>query len=315
MLLLVTNSADLTADWLVAELQARDARFVRFNTEEYPAGVPLEWSRDRAALYLDGQLVLADQVGVVWWRRPVAAAIEAGRSPAEAEWAVGEAMAALEGFWTAVAGRWVNRPLDNLAADCKPEQLRRAARLGFAVPDTMITNRASALRGFAERHQRIICKALREGHVPTPEGPRHFYTSSLTRDQLEDLSDFGPEPYQFQALVDKAYDVRVTVIGDAAYACRIDSQGDPQAAVDWRRADVERLPHHVHRLPSELTRRCVRLAHSYGLRFAAVDLAGLPDGSYAFFELNPNGQWAWVEQLTGLPLRARLADELLTGAA
>jgi hypothetical protein len=35
------------------------------------------------------------------------------------------------------------------------------------------------------------------------------------------------------------------------------------------------------------------------------------NGGYTFFELNPNGQWAWVERLTGLPLAARLADELL----
>lgn len=52
------------------------------------------------------------------------------------------------------------------------------------------------------------------------------------------------------------------------------------------------------------------MTHSYGLRFAAIDLARRTDGGYTFFELNPNGQWAWVEQMTGLPLRAALANEL-----
>jgi hypothetical protein len=41
-----------------------------------------------------------------------------------------------------------------------------------------------------------------------------------------------------------------------------------------------------------------------------VDLARRPDGSYTFFELNPNGQWAWIEQRTSVPLRAHLADLL-----
>jgi hypothetical protein len=44
-------------------------------------------------------------------------------------------------------------------------------------------------------------------------------------------------------------------------------------------------------------------------------LARRPDGGYTFFELNPNGQWAWVEQLTGLPIAAALAEELLAHAA
>jgi hypothetical protein len=30
-----------------------------------------------------------------------------------------------------------------------------------------------------------------------------------------------------------------------------------------------------------------------------------------FLENNPSGQWVWIEQLTDLPLRARLADLLL----
>jgi len=52
------------------------------------------------------------------------------------------------------------------------------------------------------------------------------------------------------------------------------------------------------------------MTRDYGLEFSAIDLARHIDGTYVFFELNPNGQWAWVEQLTGLPLRYRLADLL-----
>jgi hypothetical protein len=50
------------------------------------------------------------------------------------------------------------------------------------------------------------------------------------------------------------------------------------------------------------------------LAFAAIDLARRPDGGYTFFELNPNGQWAWLEQRTGIPLRSRLADLLQGGS-
>ena len=82
--------------------------------------------------------------------------------------------------------------------------------------------------------------------------------------------------------------------------------------MDWRLGDVAEMAHTVESLPSEVAARCVELTCSYGLRFSAIDLARRPDGAYVFFELNANGQWAWVEKRCGLPLAAHLAGELLS---
>jgi hypothetical protein len=40
-----------------------------------------------------------------------------------------------------------------------------------------------------------------------------------------------------------------------------------------------------------------------------------PDGEYVFLELNPNGQWLWLEHELGLPLVATMADLLMTDHA
>jgi hypothetical protein len=37
-----------------------------------------------------------------------------------------------------------------------------------------------------------------------------------------------------------------------------------------------------------------------------------PDGEFVFLELNPNGQWLWLEEELGLPLVASMADLLTT---
>ena len=44
-----------------------------------------------------------------------------------------------------------------------------------------------------------------------------------------------------------------------------------------------------------------------GLRYGAVDLRRTPDGRYVFFEVNPAGQWLFVEERTGLPITERVA--------
>lgn len=313
LLLLVTNREDVTTDWLVLELRRRGAPFVRFNTEDYPTRVQLRWTPSQASLVIDGREIAANAVTGVWWRRALPPQLDADMSETEAQWASGEALVALSGFWRSVEARWINPPANNIEADCKPEQLRRAAHLGFDVPPTLVTNDIEAARAFIARHGRVVCKSLHDARVPRGDGEHHglFYTSLVTLDDLSPRSGFGAEPYLLQALVNKSCDVRVTVIGEHAYACRIDSQGWSEAKIDWRLGDAARMAHAVDQLENDVTDRCIALTRSYGLRFSAIDLARRTDGGCSFFELNANGQWAWVEQLTGLPLASCLADELL----
>ena len=308
--MLVTNRDDLTADWLVLELEARGAPFVRLNTEDYPTRAALTWTLEGATLSGPAGDIGGAEIDAVWWRRPLAPHMPAQLPEPEARWAASEAAAALDGFWRTIGGRWVNRPASNAQAGNKLEQLARAQRIGFDVPPTLVTNDPDAAREFAAVQAEVVCKALHEGAVPHDGGLGAFRTSRVSGGELAAI---GPEPCLIQTLVPKRYDVRVTVIGDASWSCSIDSQAEPEARVDWRVPPTADLRHTVEDLPADIARRCVDLTHSYGLRYAAIDLARRPDGGFTFFELNPNGQWAWVEQRTELPLRARLADELLGG--
>lgn len=311
MVVLVTHREDLTADWLVAELRRRNTTsFLRLNTEDYPTRIALSFTLTEARLRVGARDVHADEVEAVWWRRPLGPQLPES-PPLEATWAADEAQTAIEGFWRAVDGHWVNSPLANASADCKPEQLRRATALGFDVPEFVITNDVATAQSFGATHGQVVCKALRDGNVPEGEIRGAFHTELVRSDDMTAFGDYSAEPYLFQAFVPKKYDIRVTVIGDEAFACRIASQDDPAGVVDWRKGDITAMEHTAYALPAAITALCVQLTQSYNLRFAAIDLCRRVDGGYTFFELNPNGQWAWIEQLTGLPLSAALADELI----
>ena len=54
----------------------------------------------------------------------------------------------------------------------------------------------------------------------------------------------------------------------------------------------------------------VALVDELNLRFGAIDLIRDVNGEYWFLECNPNGQWAWIENRTGLPISAAIVDEL-----
>lgn len=310
MVLLVTNSEDVTADSVVLELRKRNLPVFRFDTDDYPRRVELEWTPESATLHVDdiGNCTAAD-VTAVWWRRPVAPSFDAEWPQAERDWAAGEAEVALDGFYRAIDAKWVNDRWANARADYKPFQLQVARRLGFDVPATLVTNSRDRAAEFVDVQAGAVCKPLLDGQVPLPSGERGLvFTSTVTPDMLD--GSFGPEPYLLQERVEKACDVRVTVVGDQIFACEIDSQLVPEGQIDWRRADVSDLVHRAVELPDELEAACVSLTRALDLRFSAIDLARRRDGGYSFFEINPNGQWAWVQQLTGLGICEALVDEL-----
>ena len=65
-------------------------------------------------------------------------------------------------------------------------------------------------------------------------------------------------------------------------------------------------------LPPEIETALKTMLTQYGLRFGAFDMIVTPDGEYVFLELNPNGQWLWIETITGAPMSRAIAD-LLAG--
>jgi hypothetical protein len=51
---------------------------------------------------------------------------------------------------------------------------------------------------------------------------------------------------------------------------------------------------------------------SLGLVFGALDfvVTDKADETHQFIEINPNGQWGWIENNTGQPISRALADAL-----
>ncbi|MBI2088726.1 MAG: hypothetical protein HYT78_08265 [Deltaproteobacteria bacterium] len=96
-------------------------------------------------------------------------------------------------------------------------------------------------------------------------------------------------------------------------AAEIHSQDHPQARHDWRAVDMEELPHFAHRLPRDIEEKCLKFSEYFGVAFSALDMILTPDGRYVFLENNPSGQFGWIEDLTGLPLTATLAEMLMAG--
>ena len=59
----------------------------------------------------------------------------------------------------------------------------------------------------------------------------------------------------------------------------------------------------------------LKLMRRLGLRYGAADVIRTPDGRYVFLEVNPAGEFAWIEAAAGLPISDAIADLLVSAAA
>lgn len=94
------------------------------------------------------------------------------------------------------------------------------------------------------------------------------------------------------------------------FACRLDSQADEAARIDWRMVTPDRIAHSMVTLDNKVEAALKAMMRRFGLRFGAFDLIVTPEGETVFVELNPNGQWYWIELTTGAPMASAMADLL-----
>lgn len=301
MFLILTGSDDATADYL--ETRFRDARLpsCRLNTDHLIGRWDVGYDRGAPWLAVPDLQLAAKDVSSVWFRRPTELTWTAGGDEAERRHIAGEWTAAIEGFLAHVPDRnWINHPANNARAAHKIEQLSRAQHFGLAVPETIVTRSPDMLRQFMkECRGDVVMKPLLSGYIERdqPESDTLIYTSRVRDEHLRDVDAVLPKcPTLFQKLVHKAIDVRVTVVDNDFHIVGLvarDASGEQR--LDIRRNNMADVQYEQLSIPEKVRVSLCQLIQSYHLRFAAADFAVTSDGSWTFFEINPNGQWAWQD--------------------
>jgi glutathione synthase/RimK-type ligase-like ATP-grasp enzyme len=126
------------------------------------------------------------------------------------------------------------------------------------------------------------------------------------------LESVALAPTILQPYVEKAFELRCVVIGENIFAAKMDTQADEKSRIDSRGGEPD---HEIFELPHAVEASLHRVMDSFGLNFASLDMIVTPDGDFVFLELNPNGQWLWLEYELGLPLVASMADLLTSETA
>jgi len=309
MILILSTPRDEHAQAVYGEILKLGGSARLLDLSDFPQRLGLimryEQGRHRYALGCGDMDFDMDGCGAAWWRRPQQPEVSVSiMRVSHRQFAANESSEALHGLWRALDVFWVNDPLRDQAAQRKPYQLRVAQDVGLEMPDTLITNCIGQVREFvaARGFDRVIYKAF----SATEEEWRE--TRLLKENELEMIENVKYAPVIFQEYVEAEVDLRVTIVGDKIFPAAIYSQ-ETSYKVDFR-IDMTCARVEVAQLPAETERQLHAFMGRLGLVFGAIDMRRTPNGRHVFLEINPAGQWLFVEQRTGQPISAALAQLL-----
>jgi glutathione synthase/RimK-type ligase-like ATP-grasp enzyme len=255
--------------------------------------------------------IYLEELTAIWYRRVRSSERPEDMDQGVYDFCLREARSALLGLILSKKVKTMSPPSSIWSAEHKVLQLTTARDVGLQIPETIVTNEPGQIvEAFKRFRGKMIIKPVRSGFVDYGTEQHAVFTSQVLEEHLQRVSDARWSPAIYQPLIPKQFDVRVTVVGSQFFIAEIDSQSDPDAAVDWRHTSNPRLPHRKAAIPGTVEKALRTLLDALQLKFAAIDLILTPAGEYVFLEVNPNGQWLWLDDFLNLGISQAVAEWL-----
>ncbi len=311
MILIIGSKTDPHVTAVTAALGENGSDFFVLDSfSESSDGLSLRIA-DNCFLVVEGKEHSIDNIRSVWWRQKPREIVPANSASDLYEYyfEAGEWRTIHKFLENSLAQKYtINPNFTNNIAGNKLHQLKAARESGLVTPRTLVTNSPDAARGFIQHvGGKAIFKTLNA--YMNPVGSL-TYTTPVDADtvtQFERSLKFGPGIFQEQ--IAKSFELRVTVIEDDVFVAGINSRYSESSVIDWRQEIFSDI-YFNHSINDDLKAAILVLHRRLGLVYGAYDFIIDRDGNPIFLEVNPSGQWLWLERQLDLPIAATLASKL-----
>jgi MvdD family ATP-grasp ribosomal peptide maturase len=319
--LIVTFSHDNESIPLVIKaIETMGKKAFRFDTDRFPTEVKVDlYSGDKqAGIITDGEQQLElTEVSSVWYRR-----MRHGQKLPDSmdsqfrEASLKECRLSIRGMIASLPGFHLD-PITNVdRTNHKQLQLQVARQLGLLIPGTLTSNNPEAVKQFAQEFKAtgIVTKMLSQFAIYDENKQEMVvFTSPVTDEDLDNLEGLQFCPMTFQENIPKALELRITIVGKQIFTAAINSQQLEGATYDWRKEG--RALHQQwqsYDLPQIIEKQLFELMKYFGLNYGAIDMIVTPDQHYIFLEINPVGEFFWLELYPPhFPISQAIAEILL----
>ena len=324
MVLIITNKEDVHPTPVIEQLDARHVPVFRLNTEALLTDYQFCWQCNaenidfRIKNIHTGLEVIGSDIVAVWERRPeIPSELPFQNVPEINKHNLEEAHGFLSFLRYYIKDIFsIGSIVNDRFVGTKMLQLKVARDIGLLTPDTCFSNRKDDIVKFASHHEHIVLKRIENDNIWDEENEREyvFYTRKVASASLFDVPEeaFSQTVSFVQNYIEKLFELRITVVEDRFFTCKIDSQtlDDDKGKIDWRQGYEHGLKHEIYDLPQEVKNKCSIFLQRLGIRFGCFDFIYTPSDEYVFLECNPNGQWMWIELETGMKISEAIAEAL-----
>lgn len=281
MILVFTNREDAHPNPVFEALEERGVPFFRLNTEYLLTDYLLLWQADDAGCDFtiiekeSGRILRGSEITAVWDRRPEPPnSLPVTNTPEIDKHNRAEA----QGFLVFLRYYLKDIPsvgsiLNDRPASSKMLQYAVAHQVGFQIPNTVFSNQKNDVCALAKGYESLLLKPIESGNVwdETHEEDYVFYACKVPAKSIENIPDtaFSQTISFVQNYVEKDFELRVTVVGDKVFACKIDSQkqSDLTGKIDWRQGYEHGLAQSPFALPECVEKKCIEYLRKMGLNF------------------------------------------------
>ncbi|MEA9414326.1 grasp-with-spasm system ATP-grasp peptide maturase [Flavobacterium sp. PL02] len=209
-------------------------------------------------------------------------------------------------------GKYADNTIDKI------QMLVLAVRSGLKVPKSIVTGKTKKLNEFiALCPSKIITKAI-DIDVMTLENYPGFNcsltlaTTIITPESFKNTNIENCTPALFQQYIEKKYELRVFYLRGKFYSMAIFSQRNEKTKIDFRNYDKD-MPNRTvpYTLPDEIQHKITAFMQCIGLDTGSLDLIYSIDNEYVFLEVNPIGQYQWLEKNCNYPISKEIAEDLM----
>jgi glutathione synthase/RimK-type ligase-like ATP-grasp enzyme len=319
-ILIITHSNDNeSVEHVSSFIREAGLEVIRFNVDLYPVNSALSstYTKEgwKTSLRIGDELLFLEDLRAVWYRRAfgLGTGLNKQVDAAYLSVAMGEVRHTLIGMIEGLDCFKLARPSHYRRLDSKEEQLKVAHRCGLLIPPTCISNDPQLINEFIEETGYPLITKMQTAFSLRRDGKEQVvYTNELRPGHLSTLQSIRFCPMIIQKKIEKAFELRVTIVNDAVFAFSIDSQKEEGAKVDWRKEGVKLLKDwQPFNLPQEIENSLLQLMRELELYYGAIDLVCTPEGEYYFLEVNAAGEFFWLDRLCDHAISRKISEVLL----
>ena len=297
-ILIITCSYDKTIDYIIEKNKYR-ANFFRFNVDLF-ADYGITISNSYWEISYRNNTINSNTTLSIYYRKPTFPDTS-DFAPEYRRIINSDILAIIDGLANSFSGVVLTKPYLLRQAENKIFQLIYAKSHSILMPKSFIGNNDYWK---CINDQRII-KPISVGKIETSSGIAIIQTNLMHENDSYDSPELTP--VYIQEYIKKSFEVRITVVDDDFFAVKIVSDN----MIDWRAGNNNQ--YEIIDIPIEI-KKCIKMMmKDFQLRFGSIDYIVDVDGKWYFLEINPNGQWQWLECILGLSISDSIMNMLLGG--